>query len=422
MREKLTNSTSLRKHSLVVRLGILSLAMIAGVYPSLPCTVAVVSGRATPDGRPLLWKNRDTSSPDNKIVFIQGEKHSFLAVVDARDTAARSIWQGLNDHGFAIMNSLSRDLAPSAQAYIENGTFMRRALSECANVAEFEALLKETDGRRRVAANYGVIDAEGQASLFETAGDRYVRFDAADPRVAPQGFITRTNYAFTAPEDTDTGGGYIRFERVQNLFERAAAEGRLDLRFILQEAARDLVNEKLHSDPMSALRRLDPSTPLYVRTNDTLNRRSTVSVSVFHGAATPENAHLATMWTILGQPICSVAVPLWVAGEQVPKVLGGSERAPMCELAKTLMSYLYPDERANMRQYLNVTRFMTYAREGFMPRLLRIENEIMASTRKRLAAWTQARPDPEEIREYTKKTAAWAYSSLLEAFPDILQR
>jgi hypothetical protein len=94
----------------------------------------------------------------------------------------------------------------------------------------------------------------------------------------------------------------------------------------------------------------------------------------------------------------------------------------MCELAKALMSYLYPDERANMRQYLNVTRFMTYDGEGFMPRLLRIENEILAGVRKRLGAWEKARPDPADIREYSKKTAVWAYKSLLEAFPDILLR
>lgn len=411
------------KPNLQRNLGIMLLALITAALPALPCTVAVVSGKATPDGRPLLWKNRDTSNPDNKIVYIKGEKYGFLAVVEARDTGAPSVWQGLNARGFAIMNSLSRDLALSDQAYTENGMFMRQALSVCANVADFEALLEKTNGRRRVAANYGVIDAEGQACLFETSGDRYVKFDAADPRVAPQGFIVRTNYAYTAPEENETGGGFIRFERVQNLFERAAAERRLDLRFILQEAARDLVNEKLHSDPMSALRGLDASaSPLYVRTNDTLNRRSTVSVSVFHGVPSPDRAHLATMWSILGQPICSVAVPLWVEAAQVPKVLGGPDEAPMCELAKTLMSHLYPDGRANMRQYLNVTRFMTYGGEGFMPRLLRIENEILERARERLAAWEKTRPDPEEIREFSKKTADWAYSSLLEAFPDLLQR
>jgi hypothetical protein len=36
--------------------------LLMGQLAIFPCTVAVVSGKATPDGRPLLWKNRDTSS------------------------------------------------------------------------------------------------------------------------------------------------------------------------------------------------------------------------------------------------------------------------------------------------------------------------------------------------------------------------
>ena len=32
------------------------------------CTSAVVSGRATRDGRPILWKQRDTGQLENKLV------------------------------------------------------------------------------------------------------------------------------------------------------------------------------------------------------------------------------------------------------------------------------------------------------------------------------------------------------------------
>ena len=49
------------------------------------------------------------------------------------------------------------------------------------------------------------------------------------------------------------------------------------------------------------------------------------------------------MWTMLGQPICSVAVPLWVHAGTVPLVLGGEGNAPLNELSKELLAYLYPD-------------------------------------------------------------------------------
>lgn len=79
------------------------------------CTAAVVSGKATPDGRPLLWKNRDTSNPDNKVIFLRGEKFGFIAVINAGDRNAVNIWQGVNSQGFAIMNTASNDLATEAQ-------------------------------------------------------------------------------------------------------------------------------------------------------------------------------------------------------------------------------------------------------------------------------------------------------------------
>lgn len=397
---------------------LLCLSVCASTY--YPCTVAVVSGKVTADGRPLLWKNRDTSNPDNKLVFIKGKAYSFLAVVNSADNAGRHVWQGINNNGFAIMNSLSRDLGSGAQSYAENGSFMRRALEECADVAEFEKLLQATDGERRVAANYGVIDAKGSACFFETGPDSFTKFDANDPRVAPQGYIVRTNYAFTAPEGTE-GGGYIRFERISHLFQRAAAENRLSLQFILQEASRDLVNEKIHSNPLALLPTQDPSVPLYIRTNDTINRISTVSASVFHGAPSQEKAYTATMWTILGQPICSVAVPLWVQAGTVPPVLGGEGTSPMNDLSKELLSYLYPDKRANMKQYLNVTRLLTFGGNGFLPRLFAIENEIVKSADLQLEEWNQSKPDQATVAAYAKAVADKAYAAIKESFAEILE-
>ena len=42
--------------------------------PLSACTSAVVSGKVTPDGRPLLWKNRDTDFMRNHIDYVKGEK------------------------------------------------------------------------------------------------------------------------------------------------------------------------------------------------------------------------------------------------------------------------------------------------------------------------------------------------------------
>lgn len=36
------------------------LVFLGSAGPLSACTSAVISGKVTPDGRPLLWKNRDT--------------------------------------------------------------------------------------------------------------------------------------------------------------------------------------------------------------------------------------------------------------------------------------------------------------------------------------------------------------------------
>lgn len=413
--QKMNNKRYLQTAAIII------LIIALGEIPLQPCTVAVVSGKATPDGRPLLWKNRDTNILDNKVVYFSTGKYRFLGVINVNDRHAGNVWQGLNSRGFALMNSLSSDLASRSQGYLGNGSFIKKALGECANVNEFEQLLLATNDKRRTAANYGAIDALGNAVFFETSGDAFVKFDANDPRFAPEGYIVRTNYAFSAPKK-HTGGGYIRFERVSHLFARAAAEGRLNHRFILQEAARDLANEKLHSYPLrSCPVSTDSDAPIYIRTNDTLNRASTVSVAVFHGAPSPEKAYLATMWSILGQPVASAAVPMWVAAATVPEVLGGESTAPLNDLAKALTAYLYPDQRANMRQYLSLTRLLNYNDTGFLPLLLELENSVLAAAAGKMQAWESARPTQQQVALFMQKTAASIYRGLQTSFADILE-
>ncbi|MFW6123951.1 MAG: carcinine hydrolase/isopenicillin-N N-acyltransferase family protein [Acidobacteriota bacterium] len=400
---------------------IISFILLLGNSALTPCTVAVISGKITPDGCPLLWKNRDTIHPNNKVVFMKGEKYSFLAVINSEDINSASVWQGINSRGFAIINSASNDLLPEKGMSTENGIFMHQALGTCASVKDFKNMLQTTNGKRRVAANYGVIDAYGNACFFEASSSSYVKFDANDPETAPAGYILRTNFAFTSPKE-DMGGGYIRFERISHIFEKAAIEKKLTTSFILQEAARDLVNEKLLSDPLSMDPNPNSTSPVYVRTNDTINRISTISVSVFHGAPRPQKAYLATMWIILGQPVCSVALPLWVHGEFVPDVLGGPETAPMQDLSKKLTSYLYHDQRGNMKEYMNLTRFLNYKDNGFLPLLFSIENKAIAKTKQKIRKWTKDKPGQKEVETYMKRTANKVYQSLQNSFADILNQ
>ncbi|MCK4701044.1 MAG: hypothetical protein KAT38_11940, partial [Bacteroidales bacterium] len=74
-------------------------------FPGNACTTAVISGKYTPDGRPLLWKHRDTGFLNNKIVHFNDGKYSYTGLVNSGDHENKSIWIGFNSEGFAIMNS-----------------------------------------------------------------------------------------------------------------------------------------------------------------------------------------------------------------------------------------------------------------------------------------------------------------------------
>jgi hypothetical protein len=405
---------SLLKHLFLFIPGFLLLGQLA----TFPCTVAVVSGKATRDGRPLMWKNRDTSSLDNKMIYFQGEKYDFIGLIDAEDKKVENVWAGINTAGFAIMNAASGDLAEGPNGMMNNGRFMKRALAECANVSDFEDLLNRTNGNRSVGANFGIIDAEGNACIYETSNSTFQKFDSNDPEVTPQGYIIRTNYAFTSPVK-DGGGGYIRFERASRLFEAASAERRLDCKFILQEAARDLANEKLNSFPLTDSRVYDSNSAVYINTDDTINRNSTASVALFHGVSNPQEARLATMWILLGQPVCSVAVPLWANAASVPEILSGPETAPLNDLSRALASYLYPDKKGHLNRYLNLSRLIRYGGEGVLSRLFKIENQVFAETEMKLNEWEKKKPAKQDVADFEEKMATWVYKSLKSSFPDI---
>jgi len=386
------------------------------------CTLVVASGKATASGRPIMWKNRDTSEMLNKLMYLKGPKYNFIGLVDSKDTAGKEIWAGLNDRGLAIMNSQATDMADKEKKHdgAENGLLMKMALGECATIDDFEKLLQREKGRWNISANFGVIDARGGACFFETSSEYYTRFDANDKKTAPFGYLVRTNFSYTSP-DYLQGGGFIRFERISHLVESTRDTNQLDVKFILQLAARDMVHEKLHSYPLNRDLPDDPSRPLYINTNDTINRNTTASAVVFEGAPSEERPDLATMWVILGQPVSCSAIPVWPYSGRVPKVAAcqDSQTSLLNLFSRKLVAYLYPDQRGRMPQYLNVSRLRTYGGEGVLSKILRIEAQVLEKTGAQLRLWEKKADTPERVAEFQETIADFVYRSLLNEFPDI---
>jgi hypothetical protein len=384
---------------------------------SKACTTIVASGRATADGRPLLWKNRDTSERHNEVVWSDGGRLACVAVVNAG--SRKSIWMGINEAGFCVQNSVIKDLPGGSEDGPGNGEFMKLALETCESVADFEALLEKTNSSgRRTKANFGVIDARGGACLFETAHKSYTKFDANDPQVAPHGYIVRANFTFTGTgpdleagtlslDDIYSGRRYLRAEQ---LCRKLPPGEKLSAPLILRSFARDLADEEGAPYACSINGGLDGAPAEEIETGATINRHKTMSAAVIQGVRPGEDPRLTTMWTILGEPIFSVAVPCWLT-ESISPLLDGPKRSPLCSAAFELRNASYPKQDGEL---LRTERL----REVWAVTLL-AEDEIVRKAEAALERWRKTSVSTEAMSALHQTLAVEALGAIEQAMADL---
>ena len=382
---------------------------VFAALPVRPCTVAVVSGKATPDGRPLLWKNRDTGTPYNHVIYIKGKKYDFIGITNSSDAYGNSIWSGVNSSGLCIMNSMSynintgTDKNTAPKSSLGNGRLMRLALEKCADVDEFEAFLKETEGKRNVDANFGVIDAQGGASFFETGSHSHVRLDAGNPEIAPEGYIVRTNFSYTgAPR---AGAGYIRFNRMSKLFLEASAAGGITHDWILTTASRDMVNSLTGIDPLQGVLPAHSRDHRYFYMADSITRNTAISTTVFHGAKKGEDPAAVTMWARIGHPLCSAALPLWVCGGEKLGITYGEPHAPMERFADYWHKRIFPLSGGSRDRYLDLAPVINKNGTGILTRLISIEENILLQTESLLKGQSPSQESLVKIQEMIQEEA-----------------
>lgn len=148
----------------------LMLAALVTVPPASACTSAIVGASRNPSGRPILWKHRDTSTIDNKVEYVAPKDGHFgyTALFNAADSKLREAWMGMNDAGFAVMNTASyniKDDKVPAKKMDKEGILMTRALQTCRTVDDFARLLDSYPRPMGVEANFGVIDATGNGAF-----------------------------------------------------------------------------------------------------------------------------------------------------------------------------------------------------------------------------------------------------------------
>lgn len=319
--------------------------IVVSVLEAAACTSAIVSGKLTSNGRPILWKHRDTSDLNNKVARIEYDgKIPFVALFNSSDKECREAWIGMNESGFAIMNTASYNLKNDTVSDMDKeGLLMSIALSECRTVDDFATLLDSLPKPLGVEANFGVIDAYGGAAYFETNNWEYERFNVDDTE---EGYLIRTNYSKSGRKGE--GYGYIREQNAEHLLAPYIANHSVTPAVFTEVLSRSFYHSLIDKD-------FEHDTVEWVVDRDFIPRRISSASVAIEGVVASENTTDAVMWTVLGYPPCGIVYPVTV--DSVPEELQADPQtgmAPACDRANALKSEVFPMEKDNGENYLNI--------------------------------------------------------------------
>lgn len=276
---------------------------------------------------------------------------------------------------------------------------MRKALGTCRTLGEFEHLLDSIKAQGPIPSNsnFAVLDAEGGVAYYETGNKGYVKYDANDPLVAPYGFIVRTNHGMSGERSLDQG--VERYLAISDYATRAAFANDLGFENIIRKVTRNLKHGLTQID-LHDFQPQDDSQPVYFPFRDFIPRYLTASAQLIQGVKENESPLLTTAWTIVGSPLTTVAIPLWITTDgKLPNVVTHQkpgQQAPLVTVSFELKQQLFPIERGNGQDYINLARLINRSGTGIIQQIEPIETEIFYRSR----AIRQSNTPNKDISEF----------------------
>ncbi len=301
----------------------------------------------------MIWKHRDTGAESNFLHRVErpGEI-GYVGLFNGGDTLCLDeAWMGMNDAGFAIINTVAYNLPPNSPQWIDReGYVMAQALATCRSVDDFACLLDSLPRPMGVCTNFGVIDADGNGAYFETDDYKYVRYDLKDAR---EGVLIRTNYAYSGTPDE--GMGYIRHQNVVDLLAPQISTGSLTPQSFTETVSRTLYNSLTGECPTD-------TDAEWTIDQDFVPRYSSTSSIVVEGLLPGEDPSRQIMWANISYPPCCHVVAVTI--DDVPAAVDataadGTARAPLALEALELKELVFPIRRGSGKHYINLDAYRT---------------------------------------------------------------
>lgn len=351
------------------------------------CTSGIITGKLTKDGRPLLFKHRDTGEMNNRVEYFFGPKFGFLALVDSPSPGGVA-WTGSNEKGFCIINTASYNLKDDNvedSMMDKEGEVMYKALGVCESLNDFENFLDTLSRPMGVEANFGVIDAMGGAAYYEVNNYSWTKFDVNNPDVAPDGYYIVTNFSFSGRENE--GMGYIRNLSANKIMKERAKKSRIDAQWIFDNISRSFYNAQLDMD----LRNDKVVANGWFVDQDFIPRKSSSASVVFQGVLPGENPGMTVMWTVLGYPPLGVAVPVFMKlADKAPSYISktaDSDNAEFCNMALRVKKNVFSIKRGNGNKYFNFGLLYNKKGTGYSQQLSKTENYIFKVFNDNISTW-----------------------------------
>ena len=389
---------------------LLTIALFS-VSIAFACTSFIISGKATPSGKPMMFKHRDTDELNNRIAHFQGEKYAFMGLVNSPSLDGE-VWAGMNEAGLCIMNTASYNLREDKLdcAMDREGELMYHVLGQCATLQDFESWLETYPQPWGVEANFGLIDAQGGAAYYEINNHRWIKYDVNEEA---NGYRVVTNFSFAGRyEDYE---GWERYQTASAIMQEKFSRE-------TEMTAIDAINyfSRTYRHEVLQVNYTPSNAPEYAVDQDFIPRLITSAVIVFEGVKTGEAPIHTIMWSALGYPATTVAIPLLMNAKYLPSSMaarsfnakkGSALHSEMCDASLQIKdAWIFPMKISNGKRYVSLQNVLigTDDKPALLSCVNKVEDKIQNDFRPLYQQWTEsALPDQVFYKWYEQITKQW---------------